>query len=89
VLEGELVVQVGEEVRFARPGDFVFAPPDTPHTFANFGIWDARMLVLCSPAGLETYLDRLAAGEQAVPSPDQAIAVGPTINSLARIQGQP
>jgi hypothetical protein len=47
------------------------------------------MLVLCSLAGFKPYLERLAAGEQAVPLPKQATAVRPTINPSARIQGQP
>jgi mannose-6-phosphate isomerase-like protein (cupin superfamily) len=89
LLEGELVVQVGEDVRVARPGRFVFAPPHTPHTFANFSGRDARMLVLCSPAGFEPYFDRLAAGEHAVPPAGHAIAVGPSISPSRRTQDQP
>jgi hypothetical protein len=54
---------------------------------ANFSNRDARMLVLCSLAGYEPYHERLAAGEQAVPLPNQATAVGPTISPSARIQG--
>jgi quercetin dioxygenase-like cupin family protein len=88
LLEGELVVQVGEDVRVARPGS-VFAPPHTPHTFANFSGRGARMLVLCSPAGFEPYFDRLAAGEHAVPPAGQAIAVGPSISPSGRTQDQP
>jgi quercetin dioxygenase-like cupin family protein len=88
LLEGELVVQVGDDVRVARAGSFVFAPPHTPHTFANFSGRDARMLVLCSPAGFEPYFDRLAAGEQAVPPPDQAIAVGPPIGGSSTPHGR-
>ena len=80
VLDGELTVQVGQEVRVARAGSFVFAPPHTPHTFANFSGRDARLLVLCSPAGFEPYFDRLAAGEQAAPPPGMAIAVGPSLS---------
>jgi mannose-6-phosphate isomerase-like protein (cupin superfamily) len=80
VLEGELAVQVGDETVMARARSFHFAPAGTPHTFANFSGAAARILVLLSPAGFEPYFDRLAAGEPAVPPPEQAIAVGPQIS---------
>src|ERR687885_752576 len=35
VLEGEIGVQIGEEVRVARPGDLVFKPRGVPHAFWN------------------------------------------------------
>jgi hypothetical protein len=57
-----LQVQIAEHVVTARAGSFVFASPNTPHTFANFSGRDARILVLCAPAGFEPYFDRLAAG---------------------------
>jgi len=79
ILEGELAVQVGDQVIAGGAGTFLFAPPGTPHTFANFSGRDARMLVICTPAGFETYFDELAAGRQAVPPPDQAVTVGPQI----------
>jgi quercetin dioxygenase-like cupin family protein len=81
VLDGELVVQVGDDVRVARAGSFAFAPPHTPHTFANFSGRDARLLVLCSPAGFEPYFERLAAGEPATPPAGEAIAVGPSLSA--------
>ena len=79
VLEGELTVQVGDTVASAKAGSFVFALPGTPHTFANLSGRDARMLVLCTPAGFETYFDELAAGIPATPPAGQAMVVGPQI----------
>src|SRR5262245_34488090 len=55
VLEGELTVQVGDTLMTAGAGTFHFTPRGTPHTFANCSGRDARMLVLCTPAGFETY----------------------------------
>ena len=62
VFKGELTVQIGDTIATAYAGDFVFVPSDTPHTFANFSGPDVRMLVLCTPAGFETYFEQLAAG---------------------------
>jgi mannose-6-phosphate isomerase-like protein (cupin superfamily) len=42
VLEGEIGVQVGDEVHVARPGDLVFKPRGIPHAFWNAGDTPAR-----------------------------------------------
>ena len=60
VLEGEVGVQVGEEVRTARPGDLVFKPRGVPHAFWNAADEPARALEIISPAGFERYFAELA-----------------------------
>jgi len=60
VLEGEIGVQVGEEVRVARPGDLVFKPRGVPHAFWNAGDGPARALEIISPAGFERYFAEVA-----------------------------
>ena len=60
VLEGEIGVQVGEEVRVARPGDLVFKPGGMPHAFWNAGDAPARALEIISPAGFERYFSEIA-----------------------------
>jgi len=60
VLEGEVGVQVGDEVRIARPGDLVFKPRDVPHAFWNAGDAPARALEIISPAGFERYFAEIA-----------------------------
>jgi quercetin dioxygenase-like cupin family protein len=60
VLEGEIGVQIGEEVRVARPGDLVFKPRGMPHAFWNAGDAPARALEIISPAGFERYFAELA-----------------------------
>ena len=86
VLEGELTIQVGDRIRSAGPGAFEFAAKGVPHTFANRSPKDVRILVLCTPAGFESYFDRLAADfargvwpSLARPDAGSAIAVGPGI----------
>jgi quercetin dioxygenase-like cupin family protein len=51
VLEGEIGVQVGDEVSGARAGDLVFKPRGDPHAFWNAGDAPARALEIISPAG--------------------------------------
>ena len=60
VLEGEVGVQIGEEVLVARPGDLVFKPRGVPHAFWNATDTLARALEIISPAGFERYFAELA-----------------------------
>jgi quercetin dioxygenase-like cupin family protein len=60
VLEGEVGVQVGDDVRVARPGDLVFKPRGVPHAFWNAGDAPARALEIISPAGFERYFAEIA-----------------------------
>jgi hypothetical protein len=72
VLDGELTFQLGDEVRTAGPGEFVWAARGAVHTLANHSGEDARYLLWIAPAGFEAYferLGRLAAGED-VPEPE-------------------
>jgi len=86
VLEGELTFQLGEELRSATPGDFVFAPADAVHTFANLSDAPARYLVVVTPGGFERYFERRAAKVKGVEPPAWALepypettVVGPRI----------
>jgi quercetin dioxygenase-like cupin family protein len=60
VLEGEIGVQIGEEVLVAQAGDLVFKPRGVPHAFWNAADEPARALEIISPAGFEGYFAELA-----------------------------
>jgi quercetin dioxygenase-like cupin family protein len=60
VFEGEIGVQVGDEVLIGRPGDLVFKPRGVPHAFWNASDEPARALEIISPAGFERYFAELA-----------------------------
>src|SRR5918995_1508697 len=60
VLEGEVGVQIGEEVLVAQPGDLVFKPRGVPHAFWNASDEPARALEIIYPAGFERYFAELA-----------------------------
>jgi quercetin dioxygenase-like cupin family protein len=63
VLEGTLRFMLGEEMRSAPAGTFVFVPRGVPHAFQNVGDGPARILVLFTPSGMERFFDRFAAVE--------------------------
>ena len=68
VLEGEVGVQVGDEVRYAKPGELVFKPRGIWHAFWNRTDEPARVLEIISPAGFERYFAEL--GPLLSPAPD-------------------
>lgn len=51
VMEGEVLVQIGERRIQLKPGDSVLAPRRVPHGFTAVGTTAAKMLVGYSPAG--------------------------------------
>lgn len=60
VLEGDLLVRIGEREDRVGPGAFVYAPAGTPHTFASLSDQPARQIVIYTPAGPEAWFDELA-----------------------------
>ena len=65
VLEGEVGVQIGDEVRYARAGDLVVKPRGIPHAFWNRTDEPARLLEIISPGGFERYFAELGAAAAA------------------------
>ena len=64
-LEGEHVIQVGDEEHRIAPGGFVFAPRGIPHAQRRVVPRMGSVLVLVSPAGLEGFFRELAAADRA------------------------
>jgi mannose-6-phosphate isomerase-like protein (cupin superfamily) len=81
VLEGEVGVQVGDEVRYATVGDLVFKPRGVWHAFWNRSDQPARLLEIISPGGFERYFADIAPlGPPARPEPD--------LEALGRLMGE-
>ena len=60
VLEGELGVQIGDEVMYATAGDLVFKPRGIPHAFWNRSAEPARVLELIAPPAFAAYFEEIA-----------------------------
>jgi quercetin dioxygenase-like cupin family protein len=60
ILEGHLRFKLGDEIREAPQGSFVFVPRGVPHCFQNVGAAPARILVEFTPSGMEEFFDRFA-----------------------------
>jgi mannose-6-phosphate isomerase-like protein (cupin superfamily) len=61
VLEGEIGVEIGDEVFTVPAGSYVVKPRGVPHTFWNAGPAPARIQEIISPAGFEAYFREVAA----------------------------
>ena len=55
VLEGTLMVRIGDEQREVASGSFVWIPRGTPHAFANASGTPTRLLGLATPGGVEEF----------------------------------
>jgi mannose-6-phosphate isomerase-like protein (cupin superfamily) len=75
VLDGELILRVGDELVSARPGALAFAPGGVHHTVANPGAAPARYLLVCTPGGFERYFEP----SSSKPYPETTV-VGPPID---------
>jgi quercetin dioxygenase-like cupin family protein len=72
VLEGEIGVQLGDEVFTAPTGAYVVKPRGVPHTFWNAGSTPARIQEIITPAGFEEYFREVAAALAPGGPPDVA-----------------
>src|SRR4051794_15075198 len=80
VLEGEVGVQVGDEVTVAKPGDLVFKPRGIQHAFWNAGDTPARLLEIISPAPFSKYFVEV--------EPLMQGATGPDFPAIAELQAR-
>jgi quercetin dioxygenase-like cupin family protein len=49
VLDGEGLMEIGNETRVVRKHDVIFLPPDIEHSIANSGLTDLVFLVITTP----------------------------------------
>lgn len=75
VLEGELTVRVGERKITAPEGSFVVIPRGVVHQPSNPGTEPTRVLLIFSPAGMESFFEEAA--EQRIPL--QAVPADPDV----------
>ena len=68
VLDGEVRFKLGDEIRAAPAGSFVFIPRGAPHTWQNVGDGPARVLIHFTPSGMERFFDGFAALETPGPA---------------------
>jgi quercetin dioxygenase-like cupin family protein len=77
IVEGQVGVQIGEQVFVAEAGSLVRKPRGVPHAFWNAGDRPARVLEIISPGGFERYFEEVATlfAAEGPPDPDRAAAL--------------
>ncbi|WP_111685601.1 cupin domain-containing protein [Winogradskyella tangerina] len=60
VLEGELEIQIGSEIKNLKAGDLCFCPRGIPHSWKVIGESKAKVLLSIFPSGLELLFAELA-----------------------------
>jgi quercetin dioxygenase-like cupin family protein len=72
-VEGEFVIEVGQERIRLRPGDSLLAPRQVPHVWAYVGGKCGRMLIAFMPAGKMEAFFRQVTKANAMPPQDPAL----------------
>ena len=78
VVEGRLLIQVGEERHDLGPGCFAWLPRQIPHTYANVSGSPVRAVSLCVPGGIEEFFAAQSAyfaELQGPPDPERLAAI--------------
>ena len=70
VVEGEFVIEVGQERFDMKPGDSLLAPRQAPHVWAYVGDTTGRMLIAFMPAGKMEAFFREVTKADAMPPQD-------------------
>ena len=60
IVEGDLRFRLGDDLHTAPAGTFVFVPRGVAHSFQNAGESPARILVMFTPGGMESFFDSFA-----------------------------
>ena len=60
ILKGEFLFELDGKQCVAKPGDFIHAPANVPHTFQNNLAEESKLLMIARPGGIHTYFTELA-----------------------------
>jgi mannose-6-phosphate isomerase-like protein (cupin superfamily) len=69
-IEGEFLIEVGQERMTLKPGDSLIAPRKTPHVWAHVGEGRGRILITFMPAGKMEAFFREVTKANAMPPQD-------------------
>jgi quercetin dioxygenase-like cupin family protein len=72
-LEGQFIVEIGEDRQLLNPGDSVLGPRRIPHVWAYVGEGRGRLLIVFTPAGRMEAFFREVTKADAMPPQDPAL----------------
>ncbi|MBZ0163357.1 MAG: cupin domain-containing protein [Notoacmeibacter sp.] len=81
ILSGEIEFWMAGKTRMAGPGDTVFVPRGTEHTFRVAGNLPARMLTMMTPGGFEGFFAEMEKNGCRIPEDmEQVMEIGAHFN---------
>jgi len=72
-VEGEFVIEIGQERHSLQPGDSILAPRRVPHVWAHVGPGRGRILIAFTPAGQMEAFFREVTAANSMPPQDPAL----------------
>jgi mannose-6-phosphate isomerase-like protein (cupin superfamily) len=81
VIAGQFLFKHGDQEVTALPGDYIFLPKGTMHTYTNAGTGPGKLLVIATPAGIEEFFVEVGQAESDIMSPPPS----PTEAQLERL----
>jgi hypothetical protein len=89
VIEGRLLVQIGEEQHELEAGSFAWMPRRTPHTFANAGPTTTRIFGIAVPGGIEDFFAAQSAYFASLNGPPDPAELARLAGDRGRVLGPP
>jgi quercetin 2,3-dioxygenase len=78
IVEGRLMIQIGDERHDLGPGSFAWLPRQFPHTYANVSDHPVRAVAVSVPSGIEEFFEAQGAyfaQLQGPPDPERLLAI--------------
>jgi len=70
VIDGNVTILCGDTRTEAKPGTWLFAPRDVPHSYRAEGNTTARLLLLLNPSGFERFIYEMGEKNPPTAPPD-------------------
>ncbi len=88
ILEGDVTLQIGDQIIEAHTGDYAFGPRDIPHRY-TVGAAGCRMLFICTPGGFEGLVRDMseAAASRTLPPPSEQEPDWERVAAVAKAYG--
>ncbi|SMX50115.1 cupin domain-containing protein [Maliponia aquimaris] len=83
MLSGTCKLWIAGQERLAGPGDSVFVPRGTEHSFVVVGTEPSRHLVILTPGGFEGFFAEMAAGQLRIPQDMATIGAAAARHNLS------
>jgi quercetin dioxygenase-like cupin family protein len=86
ILEGEIEVTFRGKTVTARAGETINIPANAPHAFRNTADAPARMLVLCTPAGMDQFFMAIGDPVDSRTAPPPKLSEAEVVERMVRIE---